>query len=293
MRRAIQSFGLASRRLRDTRNRRRRLGPATRPRRIRRRVQAACPARDDRHTRSASTPSSSRSQRESCSFPAALVGLARGITRPASRAESAFAAITTLLALGLIAQAVFIGATISGNFGERYLFFFFPLLAAAFGLYAARGGSRASVLVLSGLIAVLAMRFPLSHYSALSSDSTTLWAVDRLEALFGTVDGALVVSVGGIVLAAVAAYVGWRPRKRASVALAVAIAAQAGVAVAATSWAVGLSTADRHALPADLRWVDDAHVGLVTLVEPPGNDSGAGIEQLLWNQVDHARRAPT
>ena len=63
--------------------------------------------------------------------PGALVGLARGLTRPASRAESAFAAITSLLALGLIAQAIFIGATISGNFGERYLFFFFPLLAAA------------------------------------------------------------------------------------------------------------------------------------------------------------------
>jgi hypothetical protein len=216
--------------------------------------------------------------------PGALVGLARGLTRPASRAESAFAAITSLLALGLIGQAIFIGATISGNFGERYLFFFFPLLAAAFGLYAARGGSRGSVLVLSGLFAVLAMRFPLSHYSSLSSDSTTLWAVDRLEALLGTADGALVVSVGGVVLAAVAAYVGWRPRKRASVALVVAIAAQAGVAVAASSWAVRLSTADRHALPSDLRWVDDAHVGRVALVEPYGNDSGAAIEQLLWNR---------
>ena len=216
--------------------------------------------------------------------PGALVGLARGLTRPASRAESAFAAITSLLALGLIAQAIFIGATISGNFGERYLFFFFPLLAAAFGLYAARGGSRGSVLVLSGLFAVLAMRFPLSHYSALSSDSTTLWAVDRLESLFGAANGALLVSVGGVVLAAVAAYVGWRPRQRATVALAVAIAAQAGLAVAASSWAVGLSTADRRALPADLRWVDNAHVGRVTLVEPPGNDSGAGIEQLLWNR---------
>ncbi len=41
-------------------------------------------------------------------------------------------------------------------------------------------------------------------------------------------------------------------------ALAVAIAAQAAVAVGRVAWAVGTSTADRHALPADLRWVDHA-----------------------------------
>jgi hypothetical protein len=216
--------------------------------------------------------------------PGAFVGLARGVARPTSRAESAFAAITVLLALGLTAQAVFIGATISGNFGERYLFFFFPLLAVAFGLYASRGGARGWVCALAGLLAVLAMRFPLSHYSLRSSDSTTLWAVVRLDSWLGTSGGALVVSVGAIALAAVAAYVGWRPQKRAAAALAVAIAVEAGVAVAATSWAVGVSTVDRHALPADVRWVDDAGLGNVTLVEPAGNDYGAGIEQLLWNR---------
>jgi len=216
--------------------------------------------------------------------PGALVGLARGVVRPASIAESAFATITALFALGLIAQAIFIGSTISGNFGERYLFFFFPLLAVAFGLYAVRGGSRVWVLVLSGLFVVLAMRFPLSHYTAVSSDSTTLWAVDRVEALLGTATGALALSVAGVALASVAAYVGWQPQRRASLALAVAIAAQAAVAVAATSWAVGLSTVDRHALPADARWIDDARVGRVTLVEPPGNDFGSGVEQLFWNR---------
>jgi hypothetical protein len=146
-----------------------------------------------------------------------------------SRAENALAAITVFLALGLIAQAVFIGATISGNFGERYLFFFFPLLAVAFGLYARRGGARVWVCGLAGLLALLAIRFPLSHYSLRSSDSTTLWAVTRLELWVGTTNAALIMSVGAVVLAAVAAYVGWRPQKRAVVALVAAIVAQAGV----------------------------------------------------------------
>lgn len=216
--------------------------------------------------------------------PGALVGLARGLARPASRSESAFASITVLLAVGVIAQAVLIAATISGNFGERYLFYFFPLLGVAFGLYARRGGARAWVCGLGALLALLAMRFPLSHYRSHSSDSTLLWGVDRIVMWGGTTHGALVMSTGAVVLAVLAAWVGWRPQKRAAVALAVAIAAQAGVAVAASSWAVGVSTVDRHALPADPRWIDHAGVGSVALVAPPGNDFGAGIEEMVWNR---------
>jgi hypothetical protein len=44
-----------------------------------------------------------------------------------------------------------------------------------------------------------------------------------------------------------------------------------------------VSTVDRHSLPADMRWVDDAGLGSVTLVEPPGNNAGASVEQMLWN----------
>ena len=215
--------------------------------------------------------------------PGALVGLARGLAQPASRAESAFAAITVFLTAGLIAQAVFIGATISGNFGERYVFVAFPLFAISFGLYARRGGARTPVLLLAGVLAVLAMRAQLSHYAPQSSDSTMLWAVDRARALFGTGGAALAVGVVAVLLAATAAWVGWKPQKRALIALVVAIVAQAGVAVAATSWAVGLSSVDRGALPPRLEWVNDANVGPVTLVEPAGDDSGAGIEELLWN----------
>ncbi len=101
------------------------------------------------------------------------------------RSSRAFATITTLFALGLIAQAIFIGSTISGNFGERYLFFFIPLLPLAFVLYARRGGAKGPVLAIAGVLAVLAMRFPLSHYAGRSSDSPTLWGVLGFETWFG------------------------------------------------------------------------------------------------------------
>ena len=217
--------------------------------------------------------------------PGALVGLVRGVLRPMSSAESAFAAITTLFALGLVAQSIFIGATISGNFGERYLFFFFPLLPLAFCLYARRGGAVGPVLATAGVLAVLAMRFPLSHYAGRSSDSPTLWGVVGFESWFGVATGALIVSVAAVGLAVVAAYVGLRPRSRAGIALTVALVTQIGIASAATAWNVSTDVnARRTSLPADAQWVDHAAVGPVTLVEPPGSDFGSGVEQLLWNR---------
>ena len=65
-------------------------------------------------------------------LPGALVGLGRGLARPLSAAEHAFSALTVVLAVALLADAVFIGAAVSGNYGERYLICLFPLLAPAF-----------------------------------------------------------------------------------------------------------------------------------------------------------------
>jgi Dolichyl-phosphate-mannose-protein mannosyltransferase len=217
--------------------------------------------------------------------PGALVGLVRGVARPQSTVESAFATITTLFAFGLIAQAIFIGSTISGNFGERYLFFFIPLLPLAFVLYARRGGAKGPVLAIAGILAVLAMRFPLSHYAGRSSDSPTLWGVLGFETWFGVATGALLISLAAVALAAVAAYVGLRPKSRVTLALTVALAAQVGIASAAAAWNVNSDVRARDtSLPADAQWIDHAGVGPVTLVEPPGSDFGSGMEQLLWNR---------
>jgi len=218
--------------------------------------------------------------------PGALVGLARGVTSPRTATESAFATITSLFAAGVIAQAIFIGSTISGNFGERYLFFFFPLLAPAFLLYARRSGGRPAVITIACVLAVAAMRFPLSHFVAHGSDSPTLWSYLGLAAWFGVGNGALIASAVAVVLAAVAAYVGLRPKSRAVLALVVALAAQVAVSSAATEWNV---TANRMAratsFPADAEWIDHSALGPVTLVESPGGDFGAAMEQLLWNRT--------
>jgi Dolichyl-phosphate-mannose-protein mannosyltransferase len=217
-------------------------------------------------------------------IPGALVGLFRGVTSPRSRAEAAFAVICSLLAGGLIAESVFVAATVSGNFGERYLFFFFPLLLPAFALYARRGGARAVVAGVAGVLVLLAVVFPLTDYSGRSSDSPTLWAVARIASWLGAANGALLLAVAAIVLALVAAYVGIDPGKRALLAVAAVLVAQGGIAAVATVANVQSNVHARNgALPADRRWVDDAGMADVTLVESPSGDPGSGIEQLLWN----------
>ena len=218
-------------------------------------------------------------------LPGALVALANGIARPQTVTEKSFAWLTVLLGAGVIAQAVFIGSTVSGGFGERYLIYVVPLLAAAFGLYARRGGGRTAVLGLSAFFALLAMRFPLTHYTGRSSDSPLLWAVSRAQLPLGAANAALLVSLVAVALAVLAAAVGLRPQRRYGAALAVAIAVQAVVAAAAVSWDVGLNAQVRRStFPAELRWIDHAAIGPVTMLQTPDSNRGAADEQFLWNR---------
>lgn len=227
-------------------------------------------------------------------LPGALVGLASGIARPESKGEQAFAWLAVLLGAAVLAEAVFIGSTVSGGFGERYLIYIVPLLAPAFGLYARRGGGRAGVLCLSAVFALVALRYPLTHYTDRSSDSPLLWAVSRVQLAFGSVNGALVVAAVALVLVLIAALVGLQPRRRYGVAIAAAIAVQAVAAGAAVSWDVGLNAHARHAVfPADLRWIDHAAVGPVTMLQTPDANGGSADEQLLWNMsVTHSAMLP-
>ena len=217
-------------------------------------------------------------------LPGALVALVNGLVRPQTVAEESFAWLSVLLGAGVIAQAVFIGSTVSGGFGERYLIYIVPLLATAFGLYARRGGGRVAVLGLSAFFALLAMRFPLTHYTGRGSDSPLLWAVSRVQLSLGAADAALLVSIVAVALALVAAAVGLRPQRRYGAALAAAIAVQAVVAGAAISWDVGLNAqARRGVFPADMRWIDHGATGPVTMLQTPDSNRGAADEQFLWN----------
>lgn len=215
--------------------------------------------------------------------PGAVIGIGRALARPLSDVERAFGWLVLLLAGGLVAEAVYVGAAVSGNYGERYLICLFPLVPIAFALYARRGGAALSGFLLAAGLGVLAMRVSLAAYTNRGSDSTFLDGVLRAVGTLGIGDGALLFSVAGLLLAAVAGVVALRP-ERARVALALAIATQAAVAAAATSWDLQNSDwARRTALPADARWIDDAHVGPVTLLQLPRASRGAAIEQLFWN----------
>lgn len=226
--------------------------------------------------------------------PGALIGLARALARSHSKSEHAFGWLTVLFGIGVVGEAVFVGAAVSGNYGERYLIDFLPLVPIAFGLYAKRGGGARTALALAAGLALLAMRVPVTSYAHNSSDSTFLYAVARAVATLGVGNGALLFSVSALGLAALAGALAGDPQRRARIALAVAVASQAGVAAAATSWDTHNNVWIRNTeLPANASWVDDAHLGSVTLVQLPGATPGAALEQLFWNgSLDRLAVAP-
>jgi hypothetical protein len=217
--------------------------------------------------------------------PGALAGLFVALVRPLRRVEIAFAVTTVLLGGALLLEAAQIADTDSQRFQERYLFVLVPLLAAAFGLYVKRGlpGRIPVGLCAAGLLLVAA-RIPLSGYAAAHNkdDSPTLWAVLRFEGLVSVGNGALAVALIAAALSGLAALAAFR-KLPPVVAVAAAIAACCALSAGASSFDHRSSTGMRNSLPADLRWVDHAHLGQVDLVAPPGARKEQSWEQLFWN----------
>jgi hypothetical protein len=217
--------------------------------------------------------------------PGALVGLAYALVRPRTRAEVGFAVTTLTLAAALLLEASQIADTDSQRFQERYLFALVPLLGIAFGLYVERGLPRKiPVALCSAGLLLVAARIPLSGYAAAHNkdDSPTLWAVLRLESLVTTGNGSLAVALIAAAFSLLAALVAAR-KLPAAVALAAAVAACCALSAGATSFDSKTSHLLRGTLPPDLRWVDDAHLGAVDLVAPPGARKEQSWEQLFWN----------
>ena len=217
--------------------------------------------------------------------PGALAGLAYAMFRPRTRAEIGFAATTVTLAGALLLEASQIADTDSQRFQERYLFVLVPLLGIAFGLYVERGLPQklAVAFVAAGLLLVAA-RIPLSGYAAAHNkdDSPTLWAVLRLESLVTTGNGSLAVALTAAALSGLAALVAAR-KLPAALALGAAVAACCALSAGATSFDSKTSHLLRGTLPSDLAWVDDAHLGAVDLLAPPGARKEQSWEQLFWN----------
>ncbi len=217
--------------------------------------------------------------------PGALVGLAFALVRPRTRTEIGFAAMLLVLAVALLVEAAEIANTDSQRFQERYLFVLVPLLAVAFGLYVQRGmPRRLPVVLISAALLLLAARIPLSGYAAAHGldDSPTLWAVLRVEGALETGNGALVVALIAGVLSGLASLMGWR-RRGGVLALAVAIAACCALSAGAVSFDTKISNGVRRTLPGDMRWIDDAHLGSVDLIDTPGARPGQTLHALFWN----------
>ena len=217
--------------------------------------------------------------------PGALVGLGYALSRPRTRSEIGFAVSTLTLAVALLVEAAQIADTDSRRFQERYVFVLLPLLAIAFGLYVQRGLPRKlAVMAISVGLLLVAARIPLSGYAAAhgKDDSPTLWAALRVEAALTTGNGALAIALVAALLSGLAALVGWR-RSGGLFALAVAVAACCALSAGAASFDGKISHQLRHTLPADVRWIDDADVGFVDVVAPPGARREQTWEALFWN----------
>src|SRR5438445_3368081 len=215
-------------------------------------------------------------------IPGALAGLALALFRSLRRAELAFAITTVVLACGLLLESAQVAHTDSQRFQERYLFTLVPLLATAFGLYLKRGLPwRVPVGLLSAALLLVAARVPLSGYAAAHNkdDSPTLWAVLRLEGLVSVGNGALVVALVAAALSILAALVAFR-RLPASLAFVAAIVACCSLSAGASAFDSRTSQSLRGTLPADLRWVDHAHLGDVDLLAPPRARKEQSWEQL-------------
>jgi hypothetical protein len=218
--------------------------------------------------------------------PGAIVGLALALVRPRVPAERAFAVLALLFSAGLFLEASLYAASGSTRYQERYLMTLLPLVAPAFGLFVMRARPRRIVLlpIAAGML-LLSVLVPLSGFTQAENkqDSPLLFAIFRLESAVGTAEAALAVAVlaGLFSLAAVA--VG-SSRLGAALAFALTIVVGATASVAAFEFDArnARNVRDAH-LPADLRWIDNAGLRSVVLVQTPGAPKGRSLEQLFWN----------
>jgi hypothetical protein len=219
--------------------------------------------------------------------PGALLGVIAGLLRPLARAELAFAAMTLVLTVALLSQAVLYGNI--GYVQERYLFYILPLWTISFLLYAQRGWPWRRAHALAGLtLVVAALARPLEEYTVGDAygDSPYLFALKRLGQIFD--DGAT--AALATVMAAAAATIivlvfsFLKPRAAAPAALGLALAATAAASAGAVSFDLrNTRTIHDQVLGGNPTWVDDAHVGPSSMLVLPGSRSVDAV--LFWNRT--------
>jgi 4-amino-4-deoxy-L-arabinose transferase-like glycosyltransferase len=223
--------------------------------------------------------------------PGALVGLALGVVRPRTRAEAAFATLTSCFAALLLVEAAVYASNGSERFQERYLVALLPLAPIAFGIGVARlrdRGSRSAVAALAAGVFLLASLVPLAEYTVLfqKQDSPTLQAVAFLGSHVGTGNASLIVALCACALAVLAAVGAWRPHVATTLASIGVFAAM----LAATAGAVGYdrdlsANVERTFVERDNpSWVDNAGLGRVVVLQTPFTSRQQVSQQLFWNQ---------
>jgi hypothetical protein len=229
-------------------------------------------------------------------IPGAVLGFALALARPRTRVERAFGALAAPFVTALVLEASLFATP--QHVQERYAFYALPLLALAFGLYAARGWPwrKAHALLAAGLLCVTAL-VPLSGFTPGEgkTHSAVLLGFGRLELAAGDPGGAalLAAGLGGLALL-VSIAASFRPRLGTPVVLAVALVLTSALGLAATSFDLGNTKRVRDALlPPDPSWVEHAVDGPVTLVRTPGGSRTQSLEQLFWNpSVDRVALLP-
>ena len=222
--------------------------------------------------------------------PAALVGLVLAISRPRSRAEQSFAALSAATAALLLLEAAVYAANGSERFQERYVIALLPLcpLLCCLGVRRLEGRvARIAVAGLAGGLVLVAVMVPLSGYTALTGklDSPTLWSAWELEQRLGTGNGSAALALIATVLAVVAAATTLAPRVAGTVTIGVAIAALGAASIAAADY--DRTQSERTMLTfgdTDPSWVDHAGVGPVSVLQTPYSSRVQISSQLFWNR---------
>jgi hypothetical protein len=209
------------------------------------------------------------------------------LARPRTRAELAFGAMTLFLAGFLLVEAGLFGAFEQAQ--ERYVFYFLPLAALCYALYASRGWPLKlyHALIAAGVVAVVAA-VPLAGYAAADekAHSALLYGVFRIEQSLGTPgNGSLAVALAGTLALAVLVACSVRTRVATSAGIALALLVSGGFSAAGVVFDQENARSVRHSfLPADPSWVDHARVGDVALLRNIAGVRGSAFQQLFWNR---------
>jgi hypothetical protein len=231
--------------------------------------------------------------------PLAVVGLVGAAIRPSTRPEQAFAVLAASLFGFLLLEATLYAVNGSARFQERYLIVLLPLVPLLACIGARRLGSRRALLGVAATAAgmlILAMRLPLSGYTALNGkqDSPFLQAVSQLEERLGAGSAGLVVALAAGVLAVAAVLSAIRPRRGLAVTLTLALVTLAVASAGAVGYDVERSGLARDMfVGADPRWIDRHGLDHVVGVLTPGTLRPAVSERLFWNRsVSRLLRLP-